>query len=79
LNMKADRRPIIQLRGGYIIKNNFDSELTVSRKNEDIVFSPDDSGSVIHLNSFCTHDSAVHSCEVYAAAPAAAGSVCRAA
>ena len=39
-------------RRGYIIEDNFDSELTVSRKNEDTVFSLDDSGSVIYLNTF---------------------------
>ncbi|MBE6759605.1 MAG: PLP-dependent aminotransferase family protein [Ruminococcaceae bacterium] len=39
-------------RSGYIIEDNFDSELTVSRKNEDTVFSLDDSGSVIYLNTF---------------------------
>lgn len=41
-----------QQRGGYIIEDNFDSELTVSRKNEDTVFSLDDSGCVIYLNTF---------------------------
>lgn len=39
-------------RGAYIIEDNFDSEMTVSRKNEDTVFSLDDSGRVIYLNTF---------------------------
>ena len=41
-----------QQRGAFIIEDNFDSELTVSRKNEDTVFSLDSSGSVIYLNTF---------------------------
>ena len=39
-------------RGGYIIEDNYDSELTVSKKNDDTVFSLDDGGSVIYLNTF---------------------------
>ena len=39
-------------RGGYIIEDNYDSELTVSRKNEDTVFSMAKDGSVIYLNTF---------------------------
>ena len=42
----ADRRQ------GWIIEDNYDSELTVSRKNEDTVFSLSDSGRVIYLNTF---------------------------
>ena len=38
--------------GGYIIEDNYDSELTVSKKNEDTVFSLSDHGSVIYLNTF---------------------------
>ena len=41
-----------QQRDGFIIEDNFDSELTVSRKNDDTVFSLDSSGSVIYLNTF---------------------------
>lgn len=41
-----------QKRNGYIIEDNYDSELTVSKKNEDTVFSIDKSGSVIYLNTF---------------------------
>lgn len=37
-------------RGGYIIEDNFDSELTVSAKNEDPLFSL--SRRVIYLNTF---------------------------
>lgn len=39
-------------RKGYIIEDNYDSELTVSRKNEDTVFSLWENGSVIYLNTF---------------------------
>lgn len=39
-------------RGGYIIEDNYDSELTVSMKNEDTVFSMSKHGSVIYLNTF---------------------------
>ena len=39
-------------RGGYIIEDNYDSELTVSTKNEDTIFSMADNGSVIYLNTF---------------------------
>ena len=39
-------------RSGYIIEDNYDSELTVSMKNEDTVFSLSKHGSVIYLNTF---------------------------
>lgn len=39
-------------RNGYIIEDNYDSELTVSKKNEDTVFSLSDKGTVIYLNTF---------------------------
>lgn len=39
-------------RGGYIIEDNYDSELTVSRKNEDTVYSLCGDGRVIYLNTF---------------------------
>lgn len=39
-------------RNGYIIEDNYDSELTVSKKNEDTVFSLSKSGAVIYLNTF---------------------------
>lgn len=39
-------------RGGYIIEDNYDSELTVSSKNEDTVFSMSRHGSVLYLNTF---------------------------
>ncbi|MBR6513560.1 MAG: PLP-dependent aminotransferase family protein [Clostridia bacterium] len=39
-------------RQGYIVEDNFDSELTVSRKHEDTLFSLDDEGRVIYLNTF---------------------------
>ena len=38
-------------RQGYIVEDNFDSELTVSRKHEDTVFSLDEN-RVIYLNTF---------------------------
>ena len=39
-------------KNGYIIEDNYDSELTVSRKNEDTVFSLSDDGRVIYINTF---------------------------
>lgn len=39
-------------RKGYIIEDNFDSELTVSKKNEDTVFSLAKREQVIYLNTF---------------------------
>lgn len=39
-------------RKGYIIEDNYDSELTVSKKNEDTVFSLSRNGNVIYLNTF---------------------------
>ncbi len=51
----SKRREYIQWaekRNGYIIEDNYDSELTVSKKNEDSVFSLSDGGSVIYINTF---------------------------
>jgi GntR family transcriptional regulator/MocR family aminotransferase len=42
----------VKARDGYIIEDNYDSELTVSRKNEDTVFSLSDDGRVIYINTF---------------------------
>lgn len=39
-------------RGGYIIEDNYDSEFTVSRKNEDTVFSLSECGRVVYVNTF---------------------------
>lgn len=39
-------------RNGYIIEDNYASELTVSMKHEDTVFSMSKHGSVIYLNTF---------------------------
>lgn len=39
-------------RKGYIIEDNFDSELTISKKNEDTVFSLARREQVIYLNTF---------------------------
>lgn len=39
-------------RGGYIIEDNYESELTVSTKNDDTVFSLSQKGSVIYMNTF---------------------------
>ena len=36
----------------YIIEDNYDSELTVSTKNEDTIFSLSEKGNVIYLNTF---------------------------
>ncbi len=41
-----------ETRGGYLVEDNFDSELTVSRKNEDTIFSMSQNDSVIYLNTF---------------------------
>ena len=38
--------------GGYIVEDDYSSELTVSMKNEDTVFSLSQNGSVIYLNTF---------------------------
>lgn len=39
-------------RGGYIIEDNYDSELTVSSKNEDTIFSMAEKDFVVYLNTF---------------------------
>ncbi len=39
-------------RDAYIIEDNYDSELTISKKNEDTVFSLDTDGRVLYLNTF---------------------------
>lgn len=39
-------------RCGYIIEDNYESELTVSKKNEDTVFSLSEGKGVIYLNTF---------------------------
>ena len=42
----------VKERDGYIIEDNYDSELTISRKKEDTVFSLSDDGRVIYINTF---------------------------
>lgn len=39
-------------RNGYIIEDNYDSELTVKRKYEESTFSMSDSDNVIYMNTF---------------------------
>lgn len=39
-------------RGAYIIEDNYDSELTVSMKNDDTVFAMAEEAAVIYLNTF---------------------------
>lgn len=39
-------------RDGYIVEDNYSAELTVSKKNEDTVFSLSQNGRVIYLNTF---------------------------
>ncbi len=39
-------------RGGILIEDNYNAELSVSTKNEDTVFSLSKNGSVIYLNTF---------------------------
>ena len=41
-----------KMRNGYIIEDDFDSEFTVSTKNEDTVFSLDPNRRVIYINTF---------------------------
>lgn len=43
-----------EARDGFIIEDNYESELTVSRKNDDTVFSLSKTDSVIFLNTFST-------------------------
>ena len=39
-------------RGGYVIEDNYDSELTVSRKAEDTLFSMAERANVLYVNTF---------------------------
>lgn len=39
-------------RNGYLIEDNYESELTVSKKNEETLFSLSEKASVIYLNTF---------------------------
>jgi len=39
-------------RNGYIIEDNYDSELTISKKNADTLFSLSDDENIIYLNTF---------------------------
>ena len=41
-----------EARGGYLVEDNYDSELTVSRKWEETLFSLSPSGRVLYLNTF---------------------------
>ena len=43
---------LAEKHGGFIVEDNYDAELTVSRKNEDTLFSLSQNGSVIYLNTF---------------------------
>ena len=49
---RAEYLRFAENRGGYIVEDNYDSELTVSRKHEETVFSLSEEGSVIYLNTF---------------------------
>lgn len=42
----------VKQRKGYIIEDNYDSELTVSMKNEDPLFSRSDCDAILYLNTF---------------------------
>ncbi len=42
----------VALRQGFLIEDNYDSELTPSKKNEETLFSLDSLGRVIYLNTF---------------------------
>ena len=39
-------------RGGYIVEDNYDSELTISKKHEETLFSLTDQDNVIYVNTF---------------------------
>ncbi|MBR2365964.1 MAG: PLP-dependent aminotransferase family protein [Oscillospiraceae bacterium] len=39
-------------RNGYLIEDNYDAELTLSRKNDDTLFALSDGGRVLYLNTF---------------------------
>ena len=39
-------------RGGWLIEDNYDAELTVSKKHEDTLFSLSQTGRVLYLNTF---------------------------
>lgn len=39
-------------RGGWLIEDNYDAELTVSKKHEDTLFAMSDEGRVLYLNTF---------------------------
>jgi GntR family transcriptional regulator/MocR family aminotransferase len=41
-----------QKRSGYIIEDNYDSEMTVSKKAEEPLFARDTAGRVLYLNTF---------------------------
>ncbi len=41
-----------KLRNGYIVEDNYDSELTISKKNEETLFSLTDCDNVIYVNTF---------------------------
>ena len=41
-----------QKNGGYIIEDDFESEFTPSRKPEETIFSLDEEGRVIYVNTF---------------------------
>ena len=41
-----------KIRNGYIIEDNYDSELTVSMKHEDTLFSMEENAPIIYLNTF---------------------------
>lgn len=42
----------VEQREGYIVEDNYDSELTLSKKNEDTIFSLSKKERVIYLNTF---------------------------
>ena len=41
-----------KMRGGIVIEDNYDAELTISRKPEEPLFSMDPDGNVLYLNTF---------------------------
>ena len=49
---RAEYLRFVRQRGGYIIEDNYSSELTVSRKNDDTVFALSGGENTIYLNTF---------------------------
>lgn len=51
-NKRREYLDFVSARGGYIIEDNYDSELTVSKKHEETLYSLTKDGNVIYINTF---------------------------